>query len=420
MRVLWFSTNPACYEYSKSGNGGYNGGGWTSSLQHELTKQTGITLGVCFCMDGQPWKTEQREVTYYPIPNHKKKTKEKILDFIHYNDVSRDEISWSYYLIRFKEVITDFKPDVIEVFGSELYTGLATMAARELNVPCCLHVQGILSLYMYSFLPPGMSELSYCLNQGIRKAYYKFQYLTYWRRSIYREKKILQAVPHVIGRTEWDRQAMSILAPQAEYHYGGEILRPCFYEVSERTIPAKPVIITTSSNASYKGFDLVLKTADILKNVMHIDFEWKVFGNLSPHFFEDITNLKHGDLSIHLCGVATAEQLRETLLHSTVYVQPSYIENSPNSVAEAQILGIPVVATNVGGTSSMVTHGTDGFLFPATDPYMAAYYIKSLIEDKNNVNMEIGTQAHKKATLRHDKQEIITQLLNTYKEILTE
>ena len=78
MRVLWFSTNPACYEYSKSGNGGYNGGGWTSSLQHELTKQTGITLGVCFCMDGQPWKTEQREITYYPVPNHKKKTKEKI------------------------------------------------------------------------------------------------------------------------------------------------------------------------------------------------------------------------------------------------------------------------------------------------------------------------------------------------------
>ena len=89
-------------------------------------------------------------------------------------------------------------------------------------------------------------------------------------------------------------------------------------------------------------------------------------------------------------------------------------------MAEAQILGIPVVATNVGGTSSMVTHGKDGFLFPATDPYMAAYYIKSLIEDKNNVNMEIGMQAHKKAMLRHDKQEIITQLLNTYKEILTE
>ena len=39
---------------------------------------------------------------------------------------------------------------------------------------------------------------------------------------------------------------------------------------------------------------------------------------------------------------------------------------------------------------------------------------------KENVNKEIGMRAHKKAMLRHDKQEIITQLLNTYKEILTE
>jgi len=416
MRVLWFSTNSACYEFPKGGKGGYNGGGWTSSLQQELTKQTDITLGICFCMDGQSWKTEQKGVIYYPVPNYKKKKKDKILDIIHYTDVGRDEISWSFYINRFKEIITDFKPNVIEVFGSELYIGLATMAANELNIPCCLHVQGILSLCMYSFLPPGMSERSYYLSQGIKKAYNKFQYLTYWKRSVFREKKILQTVTHVIGRSEWDRQAMSILAPQAKYHYGGEILRPCFYEKSLRTIPTSPIIVTTSSNASYKGFDLVLKIADILKNVMHIDFEWKVFGNITPLFFEKIANLNHQDLNINICGVATAEQLREALLHSTVYVQPSYIENSPNSVAEAQILGVPVVATNVGGTSSMVTHGKDGFLFPATDPYMAAYNIKYLIDNKK-VNVEIGKQACDTALLRHDKKKNIEQLLEIYKNI---
>lgn len=126
--------------------------------------------------------------------------------------------------------------------------------------------------------------------------------------------------------------------------------------------------------------------------MMHIDFEWKVFGNITPRFFEKIANLSHQDLNINICGVATAEQLREALLHSTVYVQPSYIENSPNSVAEAQILGVPVVATNVGRTSSMVTHGKDGFLFPATDPYMAAYSIKYLI-DNEKINVEIERQA---------------------------
>lgn len=417
MRVLWFSTNPACYKSSQTNNGGYNGGGWMSSLQQELMKCGDIELGICFCMDNQLQKVEQQGVIYYPIPYHRKKTKDKFLDIIHYKDVRRDEVLWPYYINKFKETINDFNPDVIEIFGSELYIGLAVIAAKELSKPCCIHIQGILSLYIYSFLPPSMSKLKYYMSEGLFRVYSKFQYLTYWRRSIYREKKIFQAASNVIGRTEWDKEAMEILAPQAKYHYGGEILRPCFYEKSLRTIPTKPIIVTTSSNASYKGFDLVLKIADILKNVMHIDFEWKVFGNITPRFFEKIANLSHQDLNINICGVATAEQLREALLHSTVYVQPSYIENSPNSVSEAQILGVPVVATNVGGTSSMVTHGKNGFLFPATDPYMAAYSIKYLI-DNEKINVEIGRQACYTALLRHDKIKIIEQLLNTYKDIL--
>ena len=413
MRVLWFTNTPCNYRNQK----GYGGGGWLIALQNEISQQHNITLGICFCMDGQPKKVEQKSTTYYPIPNHKKTTKDKIMDIIHYKDPSRDKILWPYYINKFKEVINDFQPDVIEVFGSELYTGLSTIAAKELNIPCCLHVQGILSLYIYGFLPQGMSEGDYYFSQGIKKVYNKFQYLTYWKRSVYREKAILQAVPHVIGRTEWDKAAMSILAPQAKYHYGGEILRPCFYKQSERQIPKKIVITTTSSNASYKGFDLVLKIANILKNEMHLDFTWNVYGNINPLFFERLTDIKHKEVNVRLCGVATAEHLCDAMLHSTIYVQPSYIENSPNSVAEAQILGIPVVATNVGGTSSMVTHGETGFLYPATDPYMAAYYIKHLV-DYLNTNIEMGENTHRVANQRHDKNIIIKQLIDTYHNIL--
>ena len=100
-----------------------------------------------------------------------------------------------------------------------------------------------------------------------------------------------------------------------------------------------------------------------------------------------------------------------------MYCHTSYIENSPNSVAEAQMLGIPVVAANVGGISSMVSPEEDGFLFPATDPYMAAYYIKYLIENKD-VNIELGKRANENSKARHDKQKIVTQLLETYNTII--
>lgn len=152
MRVLWFSTNCARYTPTRTQGRGYNGGGWTSSLQDELVKQEGIELGVCFCKDGEPEKVEQNGVTYYPVPNHRKAKKDIILDIIHHNDLKRDEVVWEQYFVHFHRVIDDFKPDVIHVFGSELYIGLSTIIAKEMNIPCVLHIQGLLSLSIY--IPP--------------------------------------------------------------------------------------------------------------------------------------------------------------------------------------------------------------------------------------------------------------------------
>ena len=420
MRVLFFATNSSNYKVDvQTGGIGYNGGGWMSSLQCEMDKQEDIILGISFCMDGQPAKVEQENITYYPVPFHVKSKKDKIIDLICYNDVTRDEILWYHYINHFKRVIEDFKPDVIEVFGSELYTGLGAVAAKEMKVPCVLHLQGILSLYIHTFLPTGVSRSSFIMKDGINGAYSNFQLLTYWKRSCHREKAILKAINHVIGRTEWDKNALEVLNPQAKYHWGGEILRSCFYEKGERKIPTKPVITTTSSGASYKGFDIVLKTADILKNECGLDFEWNVYGNVEPIFFERLTGINHKDVNVILKGVASAEQLREEMLQSTLYFQPSYVENSPNSVAEAQMLGLPVVATNVGGTSSMVEHSKTGFLFPATDPYMATYYVKCLIQD-NNQNVAMGDKGRNVARQRHDRKAIVNGLIDIYKKVITD
>ena len=85
-------------------------------------------------------------------------------------------------------------------------------------------------------------------------------------------------------------------------------------------------------------------------------------------------------------------------------------------MAEAQILGVPVVATNVGGTYSMVTHCKDGFLFPATDPYMAAFYIRKLL-NQEDLNKSMGMYAKEIALKRHSKEGIINELKQIYSEI---
>lgn len=414
MRILWIGGSE-CYVSNHKVNRGYNGGSWVASVQKEIVKHKNITLGIAFCMDDEPPKVVQEGVTYYPVPNHSKSIKDKIIDFWKINDVTRDKILWPYYEERFKKIIDDFKPDVIHIFGSELYQNLAALIVSD--IPTILHIQGLLSLCIYVLLPPGFSRRDFIMSgRGLKGKFHNIQFLTYWYRSVYREKTILKAVSNVIGRTDWDRQAMKILNPNAKYYYGGEILRNVFYKSKDRIIPRITTITTIISFPLYKGFDVILKVADILKNELNIDFQWYVFGNVDPHFIEKQVGLRHQDLNVYLKGVASAELLCETLLNSTLYFHSSYVENSPNSVAEAQLTGIPVVASQVGGTASMVEHGKTGFLYPVTDPYMAAYYIKQLIDDCV-LNKEMGEKAKQIALERHDPQKIVYELLQTYKKI---
>ena len=296
MRVLWFAGSCGYQPVTGTIPTGYNGGGWMPSLLNEVKKQEGIEMGVCFAMDGQPFKAMQDGVAYYPFPNHKKPWKDKILDIIYYRHPERDRILWGQYEEHFKRVIDDYKPDVIEIFGSELYLGLAVFVAP---CPVLVHIQGLLSLSIYIWFPSGVSKHSYLLQDwNPQNIYNRFQLYTYWKRSCYREQQVLSHTKHVIGRTYWDELATKILNPERVYHYGGEILRKEFYEEHERILPEKLTIATTSSSPMYKGFDYVLQTANILKNVMHRDFEWQVYGNVDPTFHQKFTGLRYKDLNI--------------------------------------------------------------------------------------------------------------------------
>lgn len=413
MRILWFTSSPCGYT---SNGTGYNGVGWMVAVEQEIKKQPDIELGVCFPMDGHPRHKVVDGVHYYPIRSHRKSIRDKLLDAVMPTHAERDMAVWPQYLEQMQGVVSDFKPDVIEVFGSEVYIQLGALVSGD--IPTVLHIQGLLSLYIHVYHPYGVSPMRFILSDwNPLKIYGRFQQWVQWKRSCFREMEILKHVKHVIGRTDWDKAGASILAPQAQYHYGGEMLRKPFYAHHDHVIPERLTIVTTSSGALYKGFDFILKVADILKNIMHIDFEWRVFGNIVPTFFEKTTDVHHEDVNVKLLGVASAEQLCDEICNATLYFQPSYIENSPNSLCEAQILGVTPIATNVGGTSSIVKDGETGILIPSGEPYYAAYQIVKLYQDRA-LNMKIGENAKVCAKKRHDRNDIITQLLETYRQIM--
>lgn len=412
MRVLWFTNSPSNYVVEKNP---YNGGGWISSLENELKKHGDIDLAISFLMANQPQKKVEDRVTYYPIQFEQYSWKSKFSSKFHINDFSYEKREWSKFFKPMQDVISDFKPDIIEIFGSELPFALI---ASETKVPVVLHIQGVLVPYWNAFFPPMVSPFLYCIQSLNPKAIFqKVMEIVGFKRSVWREREELARVQNYIARTEWSRRVIHALNPTARFFYGGEILRDVFYEESKRSLPEKLTIISTISQPLYKGFDLILKTAKLLKEQYVLDFEWKVFGNIKPSFVEKQLGICHKDVCVKLEGVANAVQLKQELENATVYAHTAYIENSPNSVCEAQILGIPVIATNVGGVISLIDEGETGYLVPANDPYQMAFFIEQLYENKN-LNIEIGGRARKKALERHNKGKIIEDLIQTYRTII--
>lgn len=413
MKVLWFVQEN--FDPSRE-KGGYNGAGWISSLCNEIVKNDGIDLAMAFfSKDTRVGKANG--VKYYSMETPELSSFKKIYYRIKGKFNQEEEALWSKYRNKMLKVLDDFEPDIIQIFGSENKYGLI---ATVTNVPVILHIQGVLGPYFNAFLPPYVSKRDFYFKDGLNpiKIIKNLSQIYNWKMMTHCESSILRNVYYYFGRTTWDYRIVKLFNPKATYFHCDEILRHSFYaDDMKRQIPSKLKIVSTISVPLYKGYDLILKAANQLCS-LNIDFEWIVFGNVSPTFIEEKLGIKHENVHVKLFGVASEKQIKEELLSSTVYVHPSYIDNSPNSVCEAQMCGVPVIATNVGGVCSIVEDGVTGYLVPANDPYQIAYLANNLF--KNLVEVEKITEtARQNAQQRHNKVKIANQLLTAYNHILT-
>src|SRR5690606_3225893 len=137
----------------------------------------------------------------------------------------------------------------------------------------------------------------------------------------------------------------------------------------------KLVIHTTSGPGLFKGFELICQTLSIIEDT-GTSVEWRVAGLTDSdrvcRLGRKSLGKKYPRASLRLLGKLDADALLERLMEASIYVLPSHIENSPNSLCEAMMLGMPCITTSVGGVSSLIEDGTDGILVPDGDPWSLA------------------------------------------------
>jgi glycosyltransferase involved in cell wall biosynthesis len=80
-------------------------------------------------------------------------------------------------------------------------------------------------------------------------------------------------------------------------------------------------------------------------------------------------------------GYQSAAQIAEWLTTADVFVLPSLAEGVPIVLMEAMAAAVPVVTTNVGGSSELVIDGVNGFLVPPVVPEALVHRIRQLLDD---------------------------------------
>lgn len=414
MKILWYANTP-CGSIRRSKSNLFRGG-WLISLEDEVKKSSEIELHVAFFSETENESFEFDGVTYHPIFFPKiKNPVARILN-------RRKPISYidDKMLPVMLKVVDEVKPDLIHIHGTEERFGLIQDYVK--NIPIVFSIQGLLapcSEKFYSGFPNKDVYRFESWNDKLRFVSYRNDFKYFVDRGK-RECGYLKKAKYIFGRTAWDEYITGLMNHQRKYYVVDEIMRSPFYNKQwrkENFSKAPFKIVSTISGGIYKGYETVLRSAALLKQYSGIDFEWIVAGydNESKwvKIAEQYTKIKTDDVNVKLLGRIDAEQLSCLLADSDIYVHVSHIENSPNSVCEAMLIGMPIIASFAGGTASLLTTKKEGILVQDGDPYVYAGAI-SYLYHHFDIAKYYGENARRRAQKRHNSERIGKQLLDAY------
>ena len=412
MRVLWFSITPA--NYSKVGN---TVGTWIESLERIVTNKNDIELGICFISKQKDTIRFQGSVKYYPIylkRNYLQAQYDK------YSNKVEDKL----LINKFIDVIDDFKPEIIHVFGSEWCFG---NLVDDVSVPIIIHIQGCWPVYLSVinsiFVTDWDAVLQNWYNPKRFFSYFRGQHKSQERAE--REISIIKKNKYFFVRTRWDKAIVRLINPSARLFYCSEALRSPFVCSKRKWEPHqrnKLVLVTVSSSSFIKGYDLILKTANVLKTFSSIDFEWILVGctKKTLKIVSKKVGISYGAVGVVPKGVLGAEEIVSDLLNSDIYIHSAYIDNSPNSLCEAQYLGIPIISTYVGGIPSLFSRNyDDSMLVGVNDEFYLASMIMELAKNKS-LQKKLSESNKEISHIRHKDDHIYNDLLSAYNAVLVD
>lgn len=390
-------------------------GGWLVSAAENLLQQGNVELVVAAPSNlvKKLTKLSGKNIVYYALPcDNERKYKRSFEDL------------W-------KNIVSIEKPSVIHIHGTEFSHGLAYIRAN-LTVPTILSIQGISEEIGNHYLD-GMTLRDVYRNISLFDLLYSGSLLKQKKRYLKHgekvEREMIKSIKYIIGRTTFDKSHVLAINPDAQYYSCNEILRSTFYDGTLWDYDScnQHTIFLSQSAYPIKGLHQLLKAMPYILQ-QYPDTKIRIAGSnifasetikqrlIRSSYVKYLEKLiKKFGLEDHVqfTGPLNADQMKNEYLKCNVFVCPSSIENSPNSLAEAQILGVPCIASYVGGIPDMIPSNICGSLYRSSDHIMLAYSVSNAFSSKWESTSQVMIAAD-----RHNINMNIQNLLSIYHTII--
>ena len=414
MKLLWLCNNAPGVVRSHISGKPESGVNWVDHVLSGL-RRDGFTVRILYRGTGAPGVIDQ-SCSYASIPE------------------TPAHIYVPELEARFREEIRSFQPDVIHSWGIEYHHALAMVNAAEAEGKLSHMVASIQGLcrFLAEHYTDGIPE-EICRSMTFRDMIRKDNILQQRQKFVLRgelETKSLEKLRHVIGRTRWDHDCTGQINPDITYHFCNETLRETFYEGCwDYNCCTKHSIFASSCSYPIKGFHYLLEAFALVareypdatltvtgRSFLPKDFKGKLRQGSYEKYMASLVKRYRLENKLVFLGDLSADRMKQAFLDANVFVLSSSLENSPNSLGEAMLLGVPSVAADVGGVRDLMVGDQEGFIYQSGDINALADCIMRLFAMEGKA-ASMGEAACSHAKKTHDPENNLRELMKIYNEI---
>jgi L-malate glycosyltransferase len=413
MKVLWIVSFPIPEVSHLAGVEKSAFGGWVSSMLNQLSTVDSLDISVAMKSPVEKLiKKRIKGVNYYLVPQSKKD---------HF-DVYQEDCDF---------VLKDAAPELLHAEGTECAHTLRFLRTwKGKNV---VSMQGILNgyePYEYGNLPVADMIATFKGQAAIMSLALISNKLLNFKKRVNNEMQTISLADNILGRTTWDRAHSYAINSKTKYYSCYRILREPFYaETWDVDKAEKYSIFIGNSSSPRKGVHFVFHAVAQLKKEfpdikVYIAGErpykssWKDWKRVIgyPAYLQNLMKYLDIEENIEFIGVLPADEMAKQMCQVNVCVLSSIIENSPNTLGEAMIMGVPAITSYVGGAPDMAKDGEEAMFYRDNDPQLLAYAIKRVFNDEE-LALRLSKNGRKRALATHDPQENLDRMVSIYNAI---